>query len=366
MDKPLLTFTIAAFNQEAFIREAVAAAFAQTYSPLEIVLSDDCSRDRTFEIMQEMASGYRGPHRLILNRNSSQQSIGGHVNRVVELSQGELIVGAAGDDISSPERTQMAYEAWEQSGRKATSIYSDYLQIDEKGNQIGKVLEPEIADSGAVITEHKVDPLSYLTNLEPIVFGCAHTFSRELFRVFGGLPGHIIHEDNALAFRSVLIGKLVHIKRPLVKYRVHGNNIYVQSRRRTTDLKTIQRQEEWLKRNLANREAMYAGFLADLECARRNGLINRLNFDQGCAIAARKRFLFARQKQFLSSGLLGKCGLLVDLWRREGLGQKEKKMLIRRLLPQFLLVWFRLASGYGVVAWQRAFGSKAAQPLGSL
>ena len=48
--KPLLTFAVGAYNQERFIREAVESAFAQTYSPLEIVLSDDCSRDRTFEI----------------------------------------------------------------------------------------------------------------------------------------------------------------------------------------------------------------------------------------------------------------------------------------------------------------------------
>src|SRR4051812_28748150 len=110
-NKPLLTFAIAAYNQELFIREAVEAAFAQTYSPLEIVLSDDCSEDRTFEILSEMAAGYSGPHRIILNRNPVRRSIGGHINQVVAISHGELIVGAAGDDISLPLRTQRAYEA---------------------------------------------------------------------------------------------------------------------------------------------------------------------------------------------------------------------------------------------------------------
>src|SRR6185369_3255547 len=94
-DKPLLTFAIAALNQERFIREAVEAAFAQTYSPLEIVLSDDHSEDRTFEIMKEMAAAYRGPHPVILNQNSSRRSLGDHINRIVEISHGELIVGAA-------------------------------------------------------------------------------------------------------------------------------------------------------------------------------------------------------------------------------------------------------------------------------
>ena len=37
--------------------------------PLEIILSDDASADRTFAIMQEKAAAYYGPHRLMLNRN---------------------------------------------------------------------------------------------------------------------------------------------------------------------------------------------------------------------------------------------------------------------------------------------------------
>src|SRR6266849_9203349 len=124
VDKPLLTFAIAALNQERFIREAVDAAFAQTYSPLEIILSDDCSEDRPFEIMCEMAKVYRGPHRIVLNRNPIRRSIGVHINRIMEVSQGELILAAAGDDISLPQRAQSTYEAWESSGRKATSIHS--------------------------------------------------------------------------------------------------------------------------------------------------------------------------------------------------------------------------------------------------
>jgi cellulose synthase/poly-beta-1,6-N-acetylglucosamine synthase-like glycosyltransferase len=62
---PLITLFVYAFNHEKFIREAVEGAFAQTYNPLEIILSDDCSTDRTYEIMQEMAERYSGPHKVI-------------------------------------------------------------------------------------------------------------------------------------------------------------------------------------------------------------------------------------------------------------------------------------------------------------
>src|SRR5260370_42237196 len=94
--KPLLTFAVAGFNQESFIREAVEAAFAQTYAPLEIVLSDDCSEDRTFEIMCEMAKAYRGPHRVVLNRNPTRRSIGGRIYSIIQDAPGGVVPPRAG------------------------------------------------------------------------------------------------------------------------------------------------------------------------------------------------------------------------------------------------------------------------------
>ncbi len=38
---------------------------------LQIILSDDCSEDRSFAIMREMAAAYRGPHTVELNRATS-------------------------------------------------------------------------------------------------------------------------------------------------------------------------------------------------------------------------------------------------------------------------------------------------------
>src|SRR3954469_5695786 len=180
--KPLLTFAIAALNQERFIREAVEAALAQTYSPLEIVLSDDHSEDRTFEIMQEMAAAYCGPHKIILNQNPKRRCIGGHINRVVEISNGELIIGAAGDDVSLPERTRTAYETWEESARRATSIHSNFVQIDAKGNVIEQRYRTvsEVTDTKPM--RQSAGIREYIQTLEPVVFGCSHAFSRELFR----------------------------------------------------------------------------------------------------------------------------------------------------------------------------------------
>ncbi|MEO5658257.1 MAG: glycosyltransferase, partial [Polaromonas sp.] len=47
---PLVTFVLFAYNQKKFIAEAVNGALSQTYSPLQIILSDDASTDGTYEV----------------------------------------------------------------------------------------------------------------------------------------------------------------------------------------------------------------------------------------------------------------------------------------------------------------------------
>lgn len=353
MEKPLLTFAVAGFNQEEFIREAVEAAFAQTYTPLEIVLSDDCSEDRTFEIICEMAKAYRGPHRIVLNRNPVRRSIGGHINRIIEVSKGELIVAAAGDDISLPRRTEATYEAWESSGRKATSIHSRIIQIDEGGEVVSEVFKDEMPGDKQKLIEQKAEPLDYVKTLQPLIYGCAHAFSRRLFDVFGKLPDEVIHEDNAIGFRSILAGELLFINEPLVKYRIHGNNIYIRSHKVRTDLKTLERQEDRVRRGYAFREIMYRAFQLDLKKARERELVGDADYEQMAKEAARLQERVSLMGKFLESGFIAKCKILSTLWR-DGLSPQERQVLVKRLPPRGLLLRLRLARAYAATAFNRA------------
>ena len=316
--RPVLTFALISFNQEPFVREAVEAAFAQTYSPLEIVLSDACSEDRSFEIMRGMAAGYKGPHRLILNRMPARKAIGGHLNRVMEISRGELIFCAAADDVSLPGRTEAVYRAWEGSGRRATSVHSDYTQIDANGREIPRILKGKSAFSGETIQEQKVEPLRFIRTLEPVVFGCTHAFSRSLFRTFGNLLEDVTHEDDVLAFRSVLAGKLIYINQPLVKYRMHSNNVYLSSGGRSASLLGLEREEERLSGGFRNREIMHKAFLADLTTAKMRGIISQEAFDELSAEAGRLRLRNELMYEYLGSGFLRKCRLLLELRRQVG------------------------------------------------
>jgi glycosyltransferase involved in cell wall biosynthesis len=343
VQKPLLTFAVGAYNQERFVREAVESAFAQTYSPLEIVLSDDCSRDRTFEIMREMAAAYRGPHQIVLNQNPVRKSIGGHVNRVVEISHGELILSAAGDDISLPNRVDLVYQAWEAAERRPVSIHSDVTQIDETGAEIARRYEATQSHDEKPIAQQLVRPIDYLENFRPLVFGAAHAYSRRLFEAFGGLPEEVLHEDTAIPFRALLLsGRFVFIKEPLVKYRLHGTNIFLTPKHARMDLKSLQKEEDHLRHDCKHRRIAYDSFLADLESTKRQGLIAPGDYEKTHARASVLRRHYALMGEFLDSGVPAKCRIFSRL-TRDGLDAHNRGILARRLVPQAIVLRLRLA-----------------------
>ena len=65
-ERSLVTFALLLNNQECSIREAVEGALSQMFEPLKKILSDNCSTDVTFEIMQETVSAYNGCNKIIL------------------------------------------------------------------------------------------------------------------------------------------------------------------------------------------------------------------------------------------------------------------------------------------------------------
>ena len=212
---PLVTFYVMAYRQEAHVREAVAGALAQTYAPLEIVLSDDASPDGTYRIMQEMAAAYDGPHRVILNRNPRNLGIAAHIDRIVALSSGELIVQNAGDDVSRPERAARLAQAWRASGKRAMTVYSAADSIDADGAAIGRRGLPEgMPDAPR--------PEAVLRR-GLITLGATCAWSREVFDRFGPLGGEgLLVEDLVTTFRSAVLGEIVYLDEALMGWRAGG------------------------------------------------------------------------------------------------------------------------------------------------
>jgi glycosyltransferase involved in cell wall biosynthesis len=214
---PLVSALVLGFNQEGFIRKAVEGAFAQTWTPLEIVLSDDCSTDRTFEIMREMAAAYSGPHRVVLNRNERNLGIAGNVNRLMEVSTGAFVLKFDGDDISLPTRAERLARAWLDSGGRSKLVFSEVMRIDADG---------EIRSRTGIDRHYAaVDRPTPLEIIRKPMFalGASSGWAREVFDRFGPIRGDAIVEDTVLPFRAAVLGEIAFVDEPLVLWRTGGS-----------------------------------------------------------------------------------------------------------------------------------------------
>ncbi len=210
---PLASLLLIAFKQQDTIAEAIAGALAQTYSPLEIIVSDDASNDDTFGAMQAALAGYNGPHRVILNRNPVNLGIGAHLSKLVSLSHGELMFVAAGDDISLPRRCERIVEAWLASNKRLDLIASALVDIDADGKTHATIVP---SDLGAY--RNAADWIAH----PPHVVGAAQAWTRRVFERFGPLPSGVVAEDLIMVFRAIVSGGALTLTEPLVRYRRGG------------------------------------------------------------------------------------------------------------------------------------------------
>ena len=90
---PLVSVVIACYNQGRFLGEAIESALRQTYAPIEVIVADDGSTDRTAEV----AAAY--PVRCLRQRNQGAPAARNHGFRE---SHGRFVLFLDADDRLLP------------------------------------------------------------------------------------------------------------------------------------------------------------------------------------------------------------------------------------------------------------------------
>jgi glycosyltransferase involved in cell wall biosynthesis len=210
---PRASFLLITFNQEATVADAIRGALAQTWSPLEILISDDASSDDTFAVAERCVSGYRGPHTVRLYRNAANLGISAHLSSLAERASGDMLFIAAGDDISRPERVERVMRVWLESGRRWDLIATDLQDLDADGHahDVLRVTDLDGYRSFEAWSSNR-----------PHLVGAAHAWARRLFDAFGPIAPGIYGEDQIMAFRAIMSHGAHTLHEPLVLYRRGG------------------------------------------------------------------------------------------------------------------------------------------------
>ncbi|HWP26987.1 MAG TPA: glycosyltransferase [Xanthobacteraceae bacterium] len=91
---PLVTIAIPTYNRASLIKDAVTRALAQTYSNIEVLVSDNASTDNTLEVLKSISDP-----RLRIVRNPSNVGHVANFNNCIREARGEYLVIVPDDDI---------------------------------------------------------------------------------------------------------------------------------------------------------------------------------------------------------------------------------------------------------------------------
>lgn len=131
----LVSICMITYNHEKYIREAIEGILMQKTSfPIELIIGEDCSTDRTREIVIDYAN--KNPE--IIKAQLPEMNIGGNKNflSVLEAAQGKYIAICEGDDYwTDPYKLQKQVEILEENN-KVVAVITNSSICDVESNTI--------------------------------------------------------------------------------------------------------------------------------------------------------------------------------------------------------------------------------------
>jgi|APDOM4702015118_1054815.scaffolds.fasta_scaffold04350_3 glycosyltransferase involved in cell wall biosynthesis len=213
---PLISIVMLCYNHERFVTEALDGVLAQSYSPLDIVIVDDCSQDRTADIVAAKLSALPDRSNIRFIRNPQNMKLLGAREVGIKAARGTFIVNTCDDDVMLPNMVAEMAKAWRAKGVSLVTANQEYVDADSR--PLGRTLHD--CDTPA---DDSFETLAR-DGSNACCAGASIGFEREIYETFGMPPAHLNNLDIMLPFYAYILKGAHFIRKPLLKYRVHGNN----------------------------------------------------------------------------------------------------------------------------------------------
>ncbi|MCB0496675.1 MAG: glycosyltransferase family 2 protein [Cyclobacteriaceae bacterium] len=140
MEHPLVSIITPTFNAEKYVGETISSVIAQTYKNWELLITDDCSTDKTKEIVTHYS---KEDSRIKLFALSKNVGAGEARNNSIKNASGRFMAFLDGDDLWLPNKLE------KQIGFMLINnyplSYTSYIKIEENGKEKGIIHVPEKA-----------------------------------------------------------------------------------------------------------------------------------------------------------------------------------------------------------------------------
>ncbi len=205
-----ITVCILTYNHERYIADCLSSVVAQQVdADLEILVGEDCSRDKTREIIAQFARRY--PDLIFPLLHEKNLGAGGNCRALMARASGDYIAHMDGDDFWMPGKLQ-AQLAFLQSHPRCGAVYSNAAVIDDTGKFVSRF-------NRAVVQEFDLD---FLIGEGNFLCYSSLLYRREcrerLLRIDGDFIDYMVHVEIA---GGAMLG---YVNRDLTVYRVNSLN----------------------------------------------------------------------------------------------------------------------------------------------
>lgn len=134
MRKCKLTFICPSYNHEKYVLTFLNSLLNQTCPNWELLIFDDCSSDKTAEIIKSVKDG-----RIHFIQNPYNSGINASINKGIELCKSEILCLVASDDVVDCKYVETILKTFDENA-DISACYTPLTQINEKGRNLNKIM----------------------------------------------------------------------------------------------------------------------------------------------------------------------------------------------------------------------------------
>lgn len=204
---------MATYQGEEYVERQLRSILEQLGAGDEVIVVDDCSRDRTIEVIKGV-----GDPRVVVHRNPVNRREVYSFGRAIELARGDVIFLSDQDDVWLPGRVELMVSKLQASG--AALVTSNFEWMDAAERPLDVAFDGVSSTTSKRHFSNILDIFMGKTNY----FGCAMAFRRSLVPLITPIPPYVESHDVWIAQAANQIGSNLHIDEKTFRKRRHGSN----------------------------------------------------------------------------------------------------------------------------------------------
>lgn len=209
---------LATYNGERYISEQIESILNQTYKNINLIISDDCSKDNTPEIIREYA---QKDERIKVYLQEKNLGVVKNIEFLLKQVQSSLYMLSDQDDVWLSVKIEKSVETLKK--QDADLVFGDLEVVDKNLKTIYTSFGDFMLLNRKIGKYIKSYKMNYLYNC---ITGCTVLSKKKFIEKILPLPEKtkfLIH-DHWIGLMVALDGKLAYMPEKYIKYRQHGNN----------------------------------------------------------------------------------------------------------------------------------------------